>query len=551
MKKINRREFLKDNAAAMGLAIGGAVFGRGIAWAVPDFHRFRGPGIVIGEPTAARVGNEMLKAGGNAVDGIVSAALAAAVVAMGSCGIGGYGGHMVLALNRGRKIRSIDFNTAAPAAAREEMFTPDEHGTVRDDANSYGWLASGVPGTLAGLGLALEKYGTRSFRQVVEPAIELAREGFPLSEGMARYIRNAASLLRTDPATARLLFPDGDAPQPGVNFRNPDLVRLLEILASRNSVDSFYRGDIGRRIAEAFQIHGGLVTAEDMADYRACVARPLELRWRGFTICTAPLTAGGLTVLETLSILKALNWETRPDSPERTQLKIEALRLAWQDRLQLLGDPVKAKVPVKRLLSRDYAGEMAAKVERAVKERKPLSLNIDSRPQDGTVHLSAVDGHGNMAAVTLTHGNTLGARVTVEGLGLVLGHGMSRFDPRPGHPNSPGPGKRPLNNMCPTIVLRGGNAVLALGGTGGRKIPNSVFEVLARYGGLDVSMEKAMAAPRLQTEGDLKLTLETGWPSDEAKLLETMGYAIQTGPSAVVSAVSFDPETGECGAATR
>lgn len=547
MKKINRREFLKDGAGAMGLAIGGGLFGRGISRS----RRFQGPGIVIGEPTAARAGNDMLKEGGNVVDGIVAAALAAAVTAIGSCGIGGYGGHMILALTQGRKIRSIDFNTAAPAAARDDMFPLDEHGVVRDDVNSYGWLAAGVPGTLAGLGLALERYGTRSFRQVVGPAIELAREGFPLSEGMARYIRNAATLLRSDPGTERLLFADGDAPQPGAKFRNPDLARLLETLAARNSVDSFYRGDIGRRIAEAFRSHGGLVTAEDMADYRARVVKPLELKWRGLTVCTAPLTAGGLTVLETLSILKALNWETRPGSPERTQLKIEALRLAWKDRLQLLGDPEKTEVPVKKLLSRDYAGEMAAKIERAVKKRKPLSLEFDSRPQDGTVHLSAVDGHGNMAAITLTHGNTLGARVTVDGLGLVLGHGMSRFDPRPGHPNSPGPGKRPLNNMCPTIVLRDGHGVLALGGTGGRKIPNSVFEVLARYGGRNASMKEAMAAPRLQTEGDLKLVLEAGWPAEEAKFLETLGYAVQSGPSAVVSAVSFDPETGECSAATR
>jgi gamma-glutamyltranspeptidase/glutathione hydrolase len=385
----------------------------------------------------------------------------------------------------------------------------------------------------------------------VGPAIELAREGFTLSEAMARYIRNAASLLRTDPATARLLLADGVAPQAGDKFRNPDLARLLEILAARNSVDSFYRGDIGRRIAEAFQTHGGLVTVEDMADYRARVAQPLELKWRGLTVCTAPLTAGGITILETLSILKALNWETRPASPEKTQARVEALRLAWQDRLQLLGDPKKAKVPVKRLLSRDYAGELAAKVDRAVKERKPLSLNIDPRPQDGTVHLSAVDGRGNMAAVTLTHGNTLGARVTVDGLGLVLGHGMSRFDPRPARPNSPGPGKRPLNNMCPTIVLRDGNAVLALGGTGGRKIPNSVFDVLVQYAGLGASMEEAIAAPRLHTEGDVKLTLETGWPSDEAEFLKMSGYTIQTGPAAVVSAVSFDPETGECIAAAR
>lgn len=549
MKKINRRKFLQQSTGAIGLSILGSSTPR-FAWAAADSSSALSHGVVIGEPTAARVGREVLVSGGNVVDAIVAAALAGCVVSLHNCGVGGYGGHMILALNGGKKIRAIDFNSTAPAAARADMFPLDERGAVRGQINTHGWLAAGVPGTLAGLQLALDRYGTRSFRQVVAPAIQLAQEG-PLSEGLAKAIRATATHLQKDPALTRLLLKNGDNPQAGEWFRNPDLARLLETLSTRNSVDSFYRGDIARQIAEAFQKNGGLLTTKDMANYRSRVVKPLEVEWRGFTICTAPLTAGGLTVLEALAILKALNWETRPASPERTQARIEALRLTWRDRLQLLGDPAMVKVPVERLLSRNYVAEMAEKVDKAVKERKPLSLHIDARPQDGTIHLSGVDGHGNMAAVTLTHGNLFGARVVVDGLGLILGHGMSRFDPRPEHPNSPGPGKRPLHNMCPTIVLREGRAVCAVGGRGGRKIPNSVFEVLTHYTGLDSSLETAIAAPRLQTEGDLKLALEKEWPSDEVEYLKTLGYTIQNAPGAVVSAVSFDPGSGACRGAER
>jgi len=510
-----------------------------------------GPGCVVGHPEAARAGLQILAAGGNAVDAAVAAALTASVVVVQMCGPGGYGGHMVIAHGAGKKVVAIDFNSAAPKAGRPDMF-PLEGGEVRGRANQVGWLAAGVPGTLAGLQLALDRHGTRPFRELVQPALRQAREGFEVGTALAAAIRTSRAQLARDPGSARLLLPGGEPPRPEARFRNPDLAALLETLARDNSVEAFYRGPIARRIAEAFQKHGGLVTAEDLAAYQAREVEPLEWSWRGCSIRTAPLTAGGVTVLQALAVLAVLGWEKRdPADPRTAHLRVEALRVAWDDRLRLLGDPEKAKVPLQRLLSPEYAKQTAARVAEAVRQGQPLSTQTDGRPADGTIHLSAADADGTLVALTLTHGNYFGAQVTIDGLGLVLGQGMSRFDPRPDHPNAPGPGKRPLHNMCPTVVLRDGRPVLALGGRGGRKIPNAVFEVLAAYVGRQLSLEEAIAAPRLHTEGDLRLTLERGWPAPDADYLRKVGFTVAQGPSAVVHAVARDPKSGELRSAGR
>ncbi len=320
---------------------------------------------------------------------------------------------------------------------------------------------------------------------------------------------------------------------------------MLATLAQRNSVDSFYRGDIARRIAAAFRAHGGIVTEDDLAAYRAREVEPLALTWRGCTIRTAPLTAGGLSVLQALGVLAAMRWETLdPDDPRTTHRRVEALRAVWHNRLRLLGDPAHGDVPIERLLSPDYAARLAARVERAVRDRRPLPGASDGRTAGGTIHISAADRAGMLVALTLTHGEYFGARVTVPGLGLILGHGMSRFDPQPGRPNSVGPGKRPLHNMCPTVVLRDGRPVLALGGRGGRRIPNAVFEVLAAYVGRQASLADAIAAPRLHTEGGLTVTLEPRWRDADADYLRQVGYNVTRGASAVVDAAAFDPASG-------
>ncbi len=500
-------------------------------------------GTVVGENTAARVGRDVLAGGGNVVDAVVAAALVACVVAPSNCGLGGYGGHMMVALANRNLVRAIDFNTAAPAAATKEMFTADERGLARGEASRYGWLAIGVPGTLAGVQLASDRFGTRPLRELAAPAIHLAQEGFAISQGLASAIKGRAAQLLKDPTTARLLFKDGRPLSAGETLRNSDLARMLSTLAEQNSVESFYRGDIAQRIADAAQKHGGLLTKQDMMAYQAREVAPLELEWQGNRILTAPLTAGGVTTLEAMAILKALNWTSWPDNATKVQARIEALRVAWRDRLQLLSDPSQTEAPVERLLSADYTSQMAEKIKNTLKTGQPLIGPVETRTQDGTIHLSAVDQQGNLVAMTLTHGDSFGACVAVEGLGLILGHGMSRFELRPNHPNAPGPRKRPLHNMCPTIVLQDNIPVAALGGAGGRKIPNSVFDVLTRYIGQKMSLEQAMVAPRLHTEGSLNLTLDSRWPKAEEEYLKQLGYKIQTGNGALVSAVWLDPAT--------
>ena len=252
-RKPNRREFLSWTTAA----------------ALAGSHQLRaadGPesphGYVVGEPTAAQVGDRILAEGGNAIDAIVAGALAAAVAAPFQTGIGGYGGSATLAVDGGRTIVSIDFNSTAPAAARAEMFQRGRDGKLPRVANQHGWLAAGVPGVLAGLQLALERFGTRSFSALVAPAIAIARDGYVISPQFAGLIAGSAAQLARDAGSRRLYFTGGKPLAAGAKFRNPELAEMLSTLAQRKSVESFYRGDIAQRIAEAFQNNGGLVTAK-------------------------------------------------------------------------------------------------------------------------------------------------------------------------------------------------------------------------------------------------------------------------------------------------
>jgi gamma-glutamyltranspeptidase/glutathione hydrolase len=247
-----------------------------------------------------------------------------------------------------------------------------------------------------------------------------------------------------------------------------------------------------------------------------------------------------LTTLQMLAILRALGWEKLPAGLARTHARLEAMRLAWRDRLTLLGDPEFAKVPQAELLSEDYARECAEKIRATVRAGKILAHIVTPRDHGGTLSFSAIDPHGNFANLTLTHGNSFGARVMVDGLGLTLGHGMSRFDPHPGHPNAPGPCKKPLHNMVPTIITRGGRPVMAVGGRGGRRIPNSMLEFLTQSIVLGAPLDAALEAPRVHTEGDAMLEFEKSWPKDEIEALAKFGYTVKTGGAATLSAVAIE-----------
>lgn len=494
-------------------------------------------GLVIGHPEAAATGNAVLAAGGNAVDAIVTAALVAGVVAIPSTGIGGYGGHAVISGLPGEKkapVLAIDFNTTAPAAMKPDQFGANEAGEVPGNVNMHGWLSAGVPGVLAGLQSALDQFGTRKFSDVVGPAIKFARDGFPIKKNVATALANARARLAADPGSAKLFFDKGQPLAEGATFRNPDLAAMLESLARENSVRDFYQGKISRQIAAAFRAGGGLVNEADLAGYSPHDVPLQFLWWNGLTIHTPPPTAGGLTVLQTLAALQASGWPERRDPAD--QMFVECLRVAWHDRLSLLGDLTKGNV-LERLNSEDYARETAERVKAVIATGKPIVGKSDGRTAGGTIHLNAVDASGLAVAMTLTHGESLGAQVTVDGLGLVLGHGMSRFDPRPGRPNSPGPRKRPLHNMCPTIVTKDDKPILAIGATGGRRIVSGLVNVLARRVGEGKSLADAVKAPRLHTEGSVSLSAEEGWAAEE---LKGLGYTVTKGSVSSLSAIEIN-----------
>lgn len=509
-------------------------------------------GAVAGNAAGAKAGERVLADGGNAIDAAVAAALVAGVASPHLTGSGGYGGHMIIALAGGKGVACIDFNTAAPAAATPDMFYPcDEKGEAKGQINRYGWMASGVPGVLAGMQLALEKHGTRSFAEMAQPAIQMAREGAPLDLICALAIFNSAARLAKDPGSKKLYLTNGDSPKAGAVLRNPDLAEMLSTLAARNSTDSFYRGDIAQHIADTFQKNGGLVTARDLAAYRARDVKPLQWKGHGFKVLTAPLGAGGLTVLEGLSVLDAMQWDSLPASPAKTHALVEALRLVWKDRLECLGDPAMANVPVNELFSQARARALAAQADEAARSGKAMKLKIGNSRGPGTVNISSVDSRGNVVAVTLTHGGDFGAQVTVPGLGLTLGQGMYKFNPHPDSPNAPGPGKHPLHNMCPSLVLGANKTVLSVGGAGSQIIPNAVFSFLLYYMFQNSSIADALAAPRIHTTGTLDVTAEEHWPQADIEYLKQAGFKVRTAPCAHLSSAFFNAATGECSAGMR
>lgn len=527
---ITRRRFLISTSAA-ALAPH--------SWVRTDLRPASEVGYVVGEPIVEGIGAAILARGGNAVDALVATALAGAVTQPHQTGIGGYGSHGVFAMDGGKRIAAMDANSTAPAAFTADIFKPDANGKVPGGRNDHGWLATGVPGVIAGLKLALDQFGTMSFSEVLQPAIKLTRDGVPVTKALAGILARTAAF-KKDPGSAKLYLPGGSAPVAGSVWKNPELAEVLTTLANANSIEPFYRGDIAHRIADGFAKNGGLVTAKDMAAYRARVVEPLKLSWGEYTIHTAPLTCGGFTVLQILAILKAMKWDEMPIGIPRIHARVEAMRLAWRDRLTLLGDPNFVPVPQEKLLSDDYAAECAGKILAEVKAGRVIDHGLETKPQGGTLNFSACDKHGNIAALTLTHGNSFGAQVTVEGLGLTLGHGMSRFDPRPDHPNAPGPGKRPLHNMVPCVITQSGRPIVAIGGRGGRKIPNAMLEFLTQYIIRKRPFSAALTAPRLHTEGTKALELQPAWPKDTTDALAKLGYQIKTGGSATLSGVAYE-----------
>src|ERR1700733_8866079 len=441
---------------------------------------------------ASHVGVEIMQAGGNAVDAAVATGFALAVVHPAAGNIGG-GGFMLIRMADG-KTHFLDYREMAPAAATRDMYL-DGQGNVIPGASDIGYKAIGVPGSVAGMVFAEQKYGKLTLRQVIAPAIQLAREGYVLTweEASDMHDRHLAEISESHGVFQR----NGGYYKHEEIFRQHDLARTLERIAEHP--DDFYHGSLARELAAAMQKGGGLITADDLAHYEVKEREPVRGTYRGYEVIGAPPpSSGGAVLIEALNILEGYDLGKMGDrSAESIHFTTEAFRRAFFDRAEFMGDPDFAKIPVAQLIDKKYGAAWRDSIDAdhatASKDLKrpsifsemeqyatahPQPLTIHESPH--TTHYSVVDADGNAVAVTTTLNGWFGARVTAEGLGFLLNDEMDDFSTKPGAPNSDGliqgaanaigPGKRPLSSMTPTLVVHDGKPFLVLGSPGSSKI---------------------------------------------------------------------------------
>lgn len=487
---------------------------------------------------ATDIGVQMLARGGNAVDAAVAVGYAQAVV-NACCGNIGGGGFMLIHQAGGKDI-FINFRETAPAAASADMYL-DAQGIPVPGDSLNGYRAAAVPGTVLGLDTAHRRYGKLSRATVLAPAIRLAKEGYVLKRGDADLIELARKRLAKDPEAARVfLHADGSARRMGERVVQPDLARTLSLI-SRQGPDSFYKGATARKIVKAMQAHGGLISAADLAQYTVTESEPIRCTYRGYTVLTPPPpSSGGVTLCEMLNILEG--WDLRAagfHSAESVRMMVEAMRYAYHDRNTALGDPAFVKNPVERLIAKDYAASIRAKIS-PTRATLSSSLSAEDLPgeSDETTHYSVVDRHGMAVSLTYTVNGMFGAAVMVPGTGMLLNNEMDDFTVKPGVPNLFGlvqgkknaiaPGKRPLSSMAPTIVLDGEQLFMVLGSPGGSRIPTIVLQALVNVIDFDMQPQEAVDSPRFHHQWlpDTIFVEPYGFSADTIRVLNSQGYSV-------------------------
>jgi gamma-glutamyltranspeptidase/glutathione hydrolase len=510
-------------------------------------------GIVVSvHELASRAGVEMMQAGGNAVDAAVATGFALAVVHPQAGNLGG-GGFMLVRMAAG-KTRFLDYREKAPAAATRNMYL-DAQGSVIEGASEIGYKAIAVPGSVAGMVYAEQKYGKLTLKQVLAPAIGLAREGYSLNWEEARDFHD--KYLAEFAESRRIFQRGGKYYQPGEIFRQPDLARTLERIAAKP--DDFYHGSLARELAATMQKGGGLITADDLAHYEVKEREPIRGTYRGYEIISAPPpSSGGTVLIEALNILEGYDLAKMEDrSAQSIHYTTEAFRRAFFDRAEFMGDPDFSKIPVAQLIDKRYGTAWRNSIDgdhaSASKELKRPAIFSEleqyaathpgpeaNHESPHTTHYSVVDAEGNAVAVTTTINDWWGSRVTAEGLGFLMNDEMDDFSSKPGVPNADGliqgaanaigPGKRPLSSMTPTIVVRDGKAFLVLGSPGSSKIITTVANVLMGVVDYGMNIQEAVNAPRFHNQWlpDV-LNVERWFSPDTVQALRKMGYHVQFG----------------------
>jgi gamma-glutamyltranspeptidase/glutathione hydrolase len=508
--------------------------------------------VVTVHQLASQVGVEILQAGGNAVDAAVATGFALAVVHPAAGNIGG-GGFMLIRMADG-KTHFLDYREKAPAAATPTMYL-DEHGNVIEGASEIGYKAIGVPGSVAGMVYAEQHYGKLRLKQVMDPAIKLARDGYALTWAEAEDLHD--HYLATFPESHRVFQRNGDYYKPGEIFRQPDLARTLERIAA--NPDDFYHGAMARELAAAMQKGGGLITTADLASYEVKEREPVRGTYRGYEVISAPPpSSGGTVLIESLNILEGFDLAKMENrSSTSIHFTVEAFRRAFFDRAEFLGDPDFSRLPIAQLIDKRYAAAWRDTIDaaHATPSKELKRPEIFSRleqyaaahppaaaPQESnhTTHYSVIDSDGNAVAVTTTINSWFGSRVTADRLGFLLNDEMDDFSSKPGVPNSDGliqgaanaigPGKRPLSSMTPTIVVHDGKAVMVLGSPGSSKIITTVANVLMGVVDYGMNIQEAVNAPRFHNQWlpDV-VNVEKWFSPDTIDSLRNMGYTVEIG----------------------
>jgi gamma-glutamyltranspeptidase / glutathione hydrolase len=507
--------------------------------------------VVSAHPLASAAGIEVIKQGGNAIDAAVAVGFALAVVLPDAGNIGG--GGFIVHRSAAGDVQALDYREMAPGGASHDMYL-DSAGNVTEKSLT-GHLASGVPGSVAGMYEAWKRQGSLPWATLLAPAIRLAREGHRIDAERSRYIKGDSDRLTEFPASRAQFLPGGHPPAPGTLWKQPDLARTLQLI-SDSGPDVFYRGQIADLIVAEMARGHGLISKDDLRRYRPKWRTPIQLSYRGYTIYSMPpASSGGVTMGEILNIMEGYDTLPAFGSAAYAHLLTEAMRRAFMDRNHWLGDPDFVDMPLDRLLSKSYAAQLRGQIDPQHATPTPPQAAGGSEGMH-TTHYSIVDTAGNAASVTTTLNNSFGSAVTVTGAGFLLNDEMDDFAAAPGKPNMYGlvqgeanaiePGKRMLSAMTPSIVLdRDGRLSMVVGTPGGPTIITTVTQVILDVLDQGMTLAEAVAAPRIHHQAlpDVIRYERGGLTESTVTALRSMGHHLEMRPgtSGIVAAIQRTP----------
>ena len=499
--------------------------------------------VVAVDPLAAHVGVKILEQGGNAVDAAVAVGFALAVTYPGAGNIGG-GGFMNIRFADGKAF-TIDYREKAPSAATRTMYL-DSAGNFIPEKSTYGHLASGVPGSVAGMLLGLEKFGTMKRAAVITPAAQLAEQGFPLHYRLAKDLESMIPAFSKFPSSMKSFTKKDSAYKEGEIWKQPDLAATLQRIIEKGH-DGFYKGVTANYIVAEMQRGGGLISHKDLESYEAVMREPLRGTYRGYEILSMPPpSSGGIALLQLISILEKYDMQSYGwNSAKATHVYVEAMRRVFADRAEFLGDPDFYKVPVSWMLSKKYSDERRATIDttKASASKDIFHGTPPVHESEETTHYSVVDQWGNCVSVTTTLNGGFGSRVVVDGAGFLLNNEMDDFSAKPGVPNMFGavgnianeiqPNKRMLSSMTPTIISKDGKPFMVIGSPGGTTIITTVLQVIVNVIDFKMNIQEATDAPRLHHQWlpDKIMYEKRALSADTIEKLQTLGHTLEERPT--------------------